>query len=56
VQRDKDEQGIIRLRALVKLHRNLAATEEELMKYCARRLHADSLPDSINIEQLEENS
>jgi long-chain acyl-CoA synthetase len=56
VQRDKDEQGIIRLRALVKLHRNLAATEEELMKYCAKRLHADSLPDSISIEQLEENS
>jgi long-chain acyl-CoA synthetase len=53
VQRDKDDQGIIRLRALVKLHRNLAATEEELMKYCAKRLHADSLPDSIHIEQLE---
>ncbi len=55
VMREKDDQGIIRLRALVKLHRNLAATEEELMKYCAKRLHADSLPDSIDIEQLDDN-
>jgi long-chain acyl-CoA synthetase len=56
IQRDKDDQGVIRLHALVKLHRNLAATEDELMKYCSKRLHADSLPDSISIEQLEESS
>ena len=53
VKREQDGQGVMRLHALVTLHRNLAATEEELMKYCARRLHPSSLPDSITFEQHE---
>jgi long-chain acyl-CoA synthetase len=51
VLREQDAQGSIRLRAQVSLHRNLATTEEELMKYCARRLPAGALPDAIVIEQ-----
>jgi long-chain acyl-CoA synthetase len=53
VKREQDEQGVVRLHALVTLHHNLAATEEELMKYCARRLHPSALPDSITFEQHE---
>jgi long-chain acyl-CoA synthetase len=50
VVREQDGQGNTRLRAQVSLHRNLATTEEELMKYCARRLPAGALPDAIVIE------
>lgn len=53
VKREQDAQGVERLHALVTLHRNLAATEEELMKYCARRLHPSTLPNSITFEQHE---
>lgn len=53
VKREQDEQGIARLRAVVTLHRNLAATEEELMRYCSKRLHPSALPDSIIIEASE---
>jgi long-chain acyl-CoA synthetase len=53
VKREQDEQGVARLRAVVTLHRNLAATEEELMKYCSKRLHSSALPDSIVIEASE---
>ncbi len=56
VQRETDKHGVIRLRAMVKLHRNLAATEQELMKYCARRLNPGALPDSISVEGLEGQS
>ncbi len=56
VKREPDEHGVIRLRALVKLHRNLAATEEELMKYCAKRLHQGALPDDITVESLEDQA
>ena len=54
VKREQDAQGVVRLRALVTLHRNLAATEEELMKYCAKRLHPGAMPDSIVVEYPEE--
>jgi long-chain acyl-CoA synthetase len=53
VKREQDEQGVARLRAVVTLHRNLAATAEELMKYCSKRLHPSALPDSIVIETAE---
>ena len=50
VKKERDEQGVVRLHAFVTLLRNLSATEEELMKYCARRLHPESLPDLITLE------
>ncbi|MBI5890783.1 MAG: alpha/beta fold hydrolase [Nitrosomonadales bacterium] len=56
VLREKDEQGVVRLRALVKLHRNLSSNEEELMKYCAKRLHPGALPDSISFESGEDQT
>ena len=54
VVREQDESGAVRLRAKVKLHRNLAATEEELRKYCAKRLHPNALPDAITFESPED--
>jgi long-chain acyl-CoA synthetase len=53
VKREKDEHGVDTLHAYVTLHRNLAATEAELMKYCAKRLHPGALPDSITVEHPE---
>ena len=53
VKREKDAYGVDMLHAFVTLHRNLAATEEELMKYCAKRLNPGALPDSITIEHPE---
>jgi long-chain acyl-CoA synthetase len=53
IKRETDQQGIVRLHALVTLHRNLAATEEELMKYCGKRLHPGALPDNITVEHTE---
>jgi long-chain acyl-CoA synthetase len=52
VVREQDEHGVVRLRAQVTLHRNLAASEEELMKYCAKRLSVGVLPDRISINHL----
>jgi long-chain acyl-CoA synthetase len=54
VKRVRAASGVDTLHALVTLHRNLAATEEELMKYCAKRLHPGALPDSISVEQFED--
>lgn len=54
VRRETDTHGVTRLLAIITLHRHLSTTEEELMKYCARRLSADALPDSIVLEQQEE--
>ena len=54
VMREQDEYGAVHLRARVKLHRNLAATEEELKKYCAKRLHPNALPDTITFERPED--
>lgn len=51
VKREVDTQGSAGLNARVTLHRNLATTEEELMKYCTRRLNSNSLPDTIYIRQ-----
>ena len=56
VKKETDEQGLVHLRASVTLHRNLAATEAELMKYCAKRLHPSALPDCITVEHLEDQT
>lgn len=50
VLREQDETGAVHLRARIKLHRNLATTEEELKKYCAKRLHPNALPDTITFD------
>jgi long-chain acyl-CoA synthetase len=50
VHKETDTVGVVRLNAKVTLHKNLAATDEELMKYCARRLHPMALPDMISVE------
>ncbi len=47
VVRQTDASGQVQLIAHVTLHNNLSASEEELMKYCARRLPPSSLPDVI---------
>ena len=51
VRREHDEEGVIHLRARVILHRNMRLTLDELFEYCAKRLHASALPDSIEIEE-----
>jgi long-chain acyl-CoA synthetase len=51
VRREHDEEGVIHLRARVILHRNMKLTLDELLEYCAKRLHASALPDSIEIEE-----
>ena len=51
VRREPDDEGVIHLRARVVLHRNMRATLDELLKYCAKRLHDSALPDSIDIEE-----
>ncbi|MBC7503041.1 MAG: alpha/beta fold hydrolase [Herminiimonas sp.] len=53
VTREADEEGLPHLRASVLLHRNTSVTVEELLKYCAKRLHPGALPDSISIENRE---
>jgi long-chain acyl-CoA synthetase len=53
VSKHVQENGCIELIAQVTLHNNLAASEEELMKYCARRLPPSSLPDHIELTLLE---
>ncbi|MBV8665612.1 MAG: alpha/beta fold hydrolase [Burkholderiaceae bacterium] len=50
VRREHGNEGQERLRATVVLHRNITATLEELLEYCAKRLHPSALPDSISIE------
>lgn len=51
VKREQDEEGVIHLRAQVMLHRSMRVTVEELLKYCAKRLHPSALPDSISMEE-----
>jgi long-chain acyl-CoA synthetase len=48
-----DQQGIPQLRARVVLHRNMSVSIEELLEYCAKRLHPAVLPDSITIDRGE---
>jgi hypothetical protein len=36
----------------VTLHANLAATEEELMAWCTRRMDKSTLPDRFTIDSL----
>ena len=50
VKREPDDEGIEHLRAQVLLHRNMPTTVEELLKYCAKRLHPSALPDSITLD------
>ena len=56
VRREQDEEGVIHLRARVLLHRNIKVTLEELLKYCAKRLHPSALPDSISMEERDSGS
>ncbi len=51
VRREQDEEGVIHLRARVLLHRSMRISVDELLEYCAKRLHASALPDSIDIEE-----
>ena len=51
VRREQDEEGVTHLRARVLLHRNMRITLDELFEYCAKRLHAGAVPDSIEIEE-----
>lgn len=55
VRREADETGLLHLRARVVLHRNMAAGQEELLRYCAKRLQPAALPDSIDVER-EDNA
>ncbi|MEC5218271.1 long-chain acyl-CoA synthetase [Actimicrobium sp. GrIS 1.19] len=50
VRFESDEVGVMHLRATVVLHRNMVISETELLEYCAKRLHASALPDSICVE------
>lgn len=54
VKRVADEAGVIKLHAQVTLHRNLTATPEELKKYCAKRLLAEAVPDTISAGHSED--
>lgn len=51
VRREFDEEGVPHLRARIILHRNMRLTLDEVLEYCAKRLHAGALPDSIEIEE-----
>ena len=51
VRREQDEEGVTHLRVRVLLHRNMRITLDELFEYCAKRLHAGAVPDSIEIEE-----
>ena len=51
VRREQDEDGVTHLRARILLHRNMRITLDELFEYCAKRLHAGAVPDSIEIEE-----
>jgi long-chain acyl-CoA synthetase len=53
VRREQDEEGVTHLRAQVLLHRNMRLTLDELFEYCAKRLHASAVPDSIEIDEEE---
>jgi long-chain acyl-CoA synthetase len=52
----EDEEGVVHLRARVLLHHNIKVTVEELLKYCAKRLHPSALPDSISMEERDSGS
>jgi long-chain acyl-CoA synthetase len=54
VKREPDAMGQVRLHAYITLHRNLAANTDELMRYCAKRLHAQGLPDQISVVHTED--
>lgn len=49
---EPDSEGMMHLCAQVMLHHSMKVTVEELFKYCAKRLHASALPDSIVIGDL----
>jgi len=53
VKQEQNTKGENQLHALVTLHRNLAASDEELMKYCAKRLQPGTLPDNITVLHTE---
>jgi long-chain acyl-CoA synthetase len=47
-----DNEGGKGLQAKIMLHHSMKATEDELYKYCAKRLHVGSLPDRIMIGEV----
>lgn len=49
VKQKPDGQGNIKLHAAITLHHNMITTEDEMMKYCSKRLSTDTLPDSITV-------
>jgi long-chain acyl-CoA synthetase len=51
VLRECNEEGVVQLRAQIMLRRNMKLTQDEVLKYCAKRLHPSALPDRITIEQ-----
>ncbi len=50
VRRESDEEGVLHLRAYVRLHEKSQISVPELQKYCRKRLPSWALPDSIHIE------
>lgn len=46
-----DEEGIAHLNVELMLHRNMHISLEDMFKYCAKRLNANALPDSIVMRQ-----
>jgi long-chain acyl-CoA synthetase len=49
---EPDDEGMVHLRAEVMLHHSMKTTVEELLRYCAKRLHVSALPDSITIGEV----
>jgi long-chain acyl-CoA synthetase len=49
---EADHNGLTSLRAKIMLHHSMTVTVDELFKYCAKRLHVCSLPDSITIGEI----
>ena len=49
---EPDDEGMMHLRAQVMLHHSMKVTVEELLRYCAKRLHVSALPDSILIGEV----
>lgn len=50
VMREAKVGEAVQLLAQVMLHHNMIVTTEELLRYCAKRLHPGALPDRIIIE------
>lgn len=56
MRRELGENGETGPSASVLLQCNIGVTLEELLKYRAKRLHPNALPDSISIEEEESHA